>query len=31
MKTLDDMRGLLAQENTAVMPSLTENVPTHGR
>ena len=31
MKTLDDMRGLLAHENTAVMPSLTENVPTHGR
>jgi len=31
MKTLDDMRGLLAQENTAIMPSLTENVPTLGR
>jgi predicted component of type VI protein secretion system len=31
MKTLDDMRDLLSQENTAIMPSLTENVPTHGR
>jgi hypothetical protein len=31
MKTLDDMRDLLSQENTAVMPSLTENVPTLGR
>jgi len=31
MKTLDDMRSLLAQENTAAMPSLTENVPTLGR
>ena len=30
MKTLEDMRSLLAQENTAVMPAQTENVPTLG-
>ena len=30
MKTLDDMRRLLAQENTEVLPSLTENLPTAG-
>lgn len=30
MKTLEDMRNLLAQENTAVMPTPTENVPTLG-
>ena len=28
MKSLDDMRRLLAQENTDVLPSLTENLPT---
>ena len=28
MKTLDDMRNLLAQENTAVLPTVTEDVPT---
>ena len=28
MKTLEDMRGLLAQENTAVMPAATEDLPT---
>ena len=30
MKTLGDMRSLLAQENTAVMPAPSENVPTLG-
>lgn len=30
MKTLEDMRSLLAQENTAVLPAPTENVPTLG-
>ena len=30
MKSLDDMRQLLAQENTALLPTLTENVPTSG-
>ncbi len=28
MKTLDDMRNLLAQENTAVLPTVTEDLPT---
>lgn len=30
MKTLDDMRKLLAQENTEVLPSVSENLPTSG-
>ena len=30
MKSLDDMRRLLAQENTELLPSLTENLPTSG-
>ena len=30
MKTLKDMRSLLEQENTAVMPTPSENVPTLG-
>jgi len=30
MKTLEDMRSLLAQENTAVMPTPSENLPTRG-
>ena len=30
MKTLDDMRNLLARENTAMLPIPTENVPTYG-
>lgn len=30
MKTLDDMRKLLAQENTAILPTMTENLPTYG-
>ena len=31
MKTVDDMRELLARENTAIMPvALTENLPTSG-
>ncbi len=30
MKTLEDMRSLLAQENTAILPAPTENVPTLG-
>jgi len=30
MKTLDDMRKLLAQENTEILPSPPENVPTAG-
>ncbi len=30
MKSLDDMRQLLAQENTEVMPIQTENLPTSG-
>ena len=28
MKTLQDMRDLLAQENTALMPAVSENLPT---
>jgi hypothetical protein len=28
MKTLEDMRALLAQENTALLPALTEDLPT---
>ncbi len=28
MKTLDDMRNLLANENTALMPAITEDLPT---
>jgi hypothetical protein len=28
MKTLEDMRALLAQENTALLPMATENLPT---
>ena len=31
MKTLEDMRSLLAQENTAIMPAPSENVPTLSR
>jgi hypothetical protein len=30
MKTLDDMRSLLAQENTEILPAPTENLPTSG-
>ena len=30
MKTLDDMRKLLAQENTEILPAQTENLPTSG-
>jgi type II secretory pathway predicted ATPase ExeA/pSer/pThr/pTyr-binding forkhead associated (FHA) protein len=30
MKTLDDMRNLLAQENTALLPIPSENLPTYG-
>lgn len=30
MKTLDDMRRLLAEENTQVLPAVTENLPTSG-
>ena len=30
MKTLDDMRKLLARENTEIMPVQTENLPTSG-
>ena len=30
MKTLDDMRKLLAKENTAVLPVQSENLPTSG-
>ncbi len=30
MKTLEDMRKLLAQENTAILPSVTEDLPTMG-
>ena len=30
MKTLEDMRKLLAQENTEVLPAATENLPTSG-
>ncbi len=29
MKTLDDMRNLLAQENTAMLPISSENLPTY--
>ena len=28
MKTLEDMRNLLAQENTALLPTATEDLPT---
>ena len=28
MKTLEDMRNLLAQENTALLPAASENLPT---
>jgi type II secretory pathway predicted ATPase ExeA len=30
MKTLEDMRNLLAQENTEILPAHTENLPTSG-
>jgi type II secretory pathway predicted ATPase ExeA len=30
MKTLEDMRALLAQENTEILPTATENLPTSG-
>lgn len=30
MKTLDDMRSLLALENTDILPTVTENLPTSG-
>jgi len=30
MKTLEDMRALLARENTAILPTPSENVPTLG-
>jgi general secretion pathway protein A len=30
MKTLDDMRRLLAQENTEILPAQTDNLPTTG-
>lgn len=30
MKSLEDMRKLLAQENTQILPELTENLPTSG-
>jgi pSer/pThr/pTyr-binding forkhead associated (FHA) protein len=30
MKSLDDMRRLLAQENTEILPSISENLPTSG-
>ena len=30
MKTLEDMRSLLAQENTEILPVATENLPTSG-
>ena len=30
MKTLEDMRSLLAQENTAILPTQSENTPTLG-
>ena len=30
MKTLEDMRKLLAQENTEILPAATENLPTSG-
>ena len=29
MKTLEDMRKLLAQENTALLPTMTEDLPTY--
>jgi hypothetical protein len=28
MKTLEDMRNLLEQENTALLPAVSENLPT---
>ncbi len=31
MKTLDDMRNLLADENTAILPIPSENLPTYGK
>ena len=30
MKSLEDMRDLLAQENTATLPEISENLPTSG-
>ena len=30
MKSLEDMRNLLAQENTAILPAVSENLPTSG-
>ena len=30
MKTLEDMRRLLAQENTEILPAQTEKLPTSG-
>jgi hypothetical protein len=30
MKTLEDMRKLLAQENTEILPAPPENMPTSG-
>jgi hypothetical protein len=30
MKSLGDMRRLLAEENTAILPAATENLPTSG-
>jgi len=30
MKTMEDMRRLLAQENTAILPTISENEPTSG-
>jgi type II secretory pathway predicted ATPase ExeA len=30
MKSLQDMRKLLAQENTAILPTMTEDLPTYG-
>jgi hypothetical protein len=31
MKTLDDMRKLLAHENTVMLPIATENLPTYNK
>ena len=30
MKTLEDMRTVLARENTAILPTPSENIPTLG-
>ena len=30
MKSLEDMRNVLAQENTAILPAVSENLPTSG-